>query len=99
LLVFFSSSLHDALLISPLDLVLNVSSYQGSTALLFTHSTGTPRATTIFQENFDSTTPDTLPPFWLTQHVGGNNTVPWTTSNTFRSEEHTSELQSPDHLV
>src|SRR5207249_3083528 len=68
---------------TPLDLVLNVTSNQGTTVLLFTHSTGTPGATTLFQENFDSTTPGTLPAGWLTQHVGGSNTVPWTTSNTF----------------
>jgi len=68
---------------TPLNLVLNITSNQGTTALLFTHSTGTPRVTTIFQENFDSTTPGLLPAGWLTQHVGGNNTVPWTTSNTF----------------
>ena len=68
---------------TPLDLVLNVTSNQGTTVLLFTHSTGTAGATTLFQENFDSTTPGTLPAGWLTQHVGGSNTVPWTTSNTF----------------
>src|SRR5207253_2012464 len=44
-----------------------------------------PRATTVFQENFDSTTPGTLPAGWLTQHVGGINTVPWTTSSTFNA--------------
>jgi len=70
---------------TPLDLVLNVTSNQGSTVLLFTGATGTPRATTIFQENFDSTTPGTLPAGWLTQHVGGINTVPWTSSNTFNA--------------
>ena len=68
---------------TPLDLVLNVSSNQGLTVLRFTHSTGTPRADTIFQENFDSTAPGTLPAGWLIQHKGGNNTVPWTTSSTF----------------
>ncbi len=68
---------------TPLNLVLNVTSNQGTTVLLFTHSTGTPGVVTIFRENFDATTPGTLPAGWLTQHVGGNNTVPWTTSNTF----------------
>src|SRR5207237_4841945 len=36
---------------TPLDLILNVRSNQGSTVLLFTHSTGTPQGTTVFQEN------------------------------------------------
>jgi uncharacterized repeat protein (TIGR01451 family) len=70
---------------TPLDLVLNVTSNQGSTILLFTGATGTPRPTTIFQENFDSTVPGTLPAGWLTQHVGGINTVAWTTGNTFNA--------------
>src|SRR2546427_4159591 len=68
---------------TPLNLVLNVTSNQGTTVLLFTHSTGTPGVTTIFQENFDSTTPGSLPAGWLTQHMRGSNTVPWTTRNTF----------------
>src|SRR5207244_5841738 len=49
---------------TPLELVLNLSSNRGSTVLLFTHSTGTARATAIFEQNFDSPTPGTLPPFW-----------------------------------
>ncbi len=63
-----------------LDLVLNITSNQGSVTLPFTRATGTPLATTIFQENFDSTPAGSLPEGWLTQHVGGNNTVMWTTS-------------------
>jgi len=68
---------------TPLNLVLNVTSNQGSTTLLVTRATGTPMATTIFQENFDSIPPGSLPSGWLTLHIGGNNTVSWTTNNTF----------------
>jgi uncharacterized repeat protein (TIGR01451 family) len=67
----------------PLELLLHVNTNQGSTKLLHTRATGTPRATTIFQEDFTSTLPGTLPAGWLTQHAGGNNTVPWTTTNAF----------------
>jgi uncharacterized repeat protein (TIGR01451 family) len=68
---------------TPLELVLNIRSNQGSTVLFTTHPTGTPLATTIFQEDFGSVEPGTLPAGWLMQHAGGNNTVRWTTSNTF----------------
>ncbi|PYR85841.1 MAG: hypothetical protein DMG18_04670, partial [Acidobacteria bacterium] len=68
---------------TPLNLVLNVTSNQGSTTLLVTRATGTPMATAIFQENFDSISPGSLPSGWLTLHIGGNNTVSWTTNNTF----------------
>jgi hypothetical protein len=51
--------------------------------LLFSQSTGTPVATTIFAENFDGTSVGSLPPGWATIHAGGANTVPWTTNNAF----------------
>ncbi len=66
-----------------LDLKLVVTTAQGSTTLLFTLNTGTPVATTIFSENFNGVAPGSLPAGWTTIHQGGNNTVPWTTNNTF----------------
>jgi hypothetical protein len=66
-----------------IDFSLAVATAQGSTTLLFTQNTGTPVATTIFSENFNSTAPGALPPGWGTIHVGGTPTVPWTTNNTF----------------
>jgi len=70
---------------TPLDLVLNITSNQGSTVLFLTRSTGTPLPATIFREDFESVRPGSLPAGWLTQHAGGNNTVPWTTNNTFNA--------------
>ena len=70
---------------TPLNLSLNVTSNQGSTVLFLTRPTGTPLLTTIFQQDFESVPPGSLPGGWLTQHAGGNNTVPWTTSNTFNA--------------
>ena len=68
---------------TPIEFSLAVTTAQGSTTLLFTQSTGTPVATTIFSESFNGVAPGSLPPGWQTLHAGGNNTVPWTTSNTF----------------
>lgn len=68
---------------TPIELALNVTTAQGSTKRLLTMNTGTPVATTVFSENFDTTTPGTLPAGWGTIHAGGANTVPWTTNNTF----------------
>ena len=65
-----------------IDFSLAVTTAQGSTTLLFTQNTGTPRITTIFSENFDSTTPGLLPAGWGTIDMGGAN-VPWTTSSSF----------------
>ena len=45
--------------------------------------TGTPVATTLLAENFDSQTTGVLPAGWVAAHGGGANVVPWTTSNTF----------------
>src|SRR3989442_5795703 len=71
----------------PLNLVLNVTSNQGSTTLLVTRATGTPMATAIFQENFDSISPGSLPSGWLTLHIGGNNTVSWSPNTTFNGSK------------
>jgi hypothetical protein len=48
--------------------------------LLFT---GTPVATTLLAENFDTAAPGTLPLGWTSAHGGGANVVPWVTNNTF----------------
>ena len=45
--------------------------------------TGTPQVTTLLTENFNSTAVGSLPTDWVSSHGGGQNTVPWVTSNTF----------------
>jgi len=64
-----------------IELSLNVSTSQGSTTLLSTQSTGTPGASLIFGENFNSTAVGSLPAGWVSQHGGGANTVNWITNN------------------
>ena len=66
-----------------IDFDLDVTSAQGDVKLQFTQNTGTPVGTTIFAENFDGVAAGALPAGWGTIHAGGNNTVPWTTNNTF----------------
>jgi hypothetical protein len=72
---------------TPIELVLRVSSEDGSTVLLDTIDTGQPQATQLLAENFDEVAPGTLPSGWAAVHVtranGTPNNVPWTTSNTF----------------
>src|SRR5438105_4122468 len=58
-----------------IDFTLTVTSAQGSTTLPFTQATGSPLATTLLSENFNAGIPGT----WSQVHVGGNNTVQWTT--------------------
>ena len=64
-----------------IEFSLIVTTAQGSATLLFAQPTGTPVPTTIFSENFNSVSPGSLPAGWTTSHGAGNNTVPWTTSN------------------
>ena len=66
-----------------IEFLLSVTTDQGSTTGLFTQNTGTPVSTTIFAQNFNGVAPGSLPAGWVTIHAGGNNTVPWTTNNTF----------------
>ena len=69
---------------TPIELELDVWGPRFRVAVLHhTLFTGTPSATTIFSENFDGVAPGTLPVGWATAHGGGNNVVPWTTSNAF----------------
>jgi hypothetical protein len=68
---------------TPIELALKVGGEHGHVTLLHTLFAGTPKATTLLRENFDTTAPGMLPPGWVTSHAGGANTVPWTTSNTF----------------
>jgi hypothetical protein len=71
---------------TPIELSLSVrSNLHGDATLLHTLFTGTPAPTTIFSENFDSTTPGTLPAGWAPSHGGGSGIVPWTTRSTFCS--------------
>src|SRR5712691_9478193 len=58
-----------------IDFTLAVTSAQGSTSLPFTQATGSPLVTTLLSENFNAGIPGT----WSQVHVGGNNTVQWTT--------------------
>ena len=67
-----------------IDLALNVTSSENPTTLLYTLAPRTPDVpTTLLSENFDGVAPGTLPAGWATSHGGGDNTVPWTTNNTF----------------
>ncbi len=68
---------------SRIEVALNLTSSDGSTVLLYTLPTGTPKATVLLSENFDAVAPGTLPAGWVPSHGGGSNTVPWTTSATF----------------
>ena len=49
---------------TPIELVLHVSSEEGSTVLLDTIDTGQPQATPLPRENFDGVAPGTLPAGW-----------------------------------
>ena len=72
---------------TPIELVLHVSSEEGSTVLLDTIDTGQAQATQLLAENFDGVAPGTLPAGWAAVHVaranGTPNNIPWTTSNSF----------------
>jgi len=65
-----------------IEFSLTVSTDQGTATLLFSLPTGTPAATTIFSESFDSVPAGSLPAGWSAAHGGGNNSVAWTTSST-----------------
>jgi hypothetical protein len=58
--------------------------------------TGTPVATTLLTENFDSVAPGMLPAGWTNLHGGGLNTVPWVTSNTFCGASNAAFHQNAD---
>jgi hypothetical protein len=69
---------------TPIELALTVrASGQREVTLLHTLFTGTPVATTLLSENFNSVAPGALPAGWTTSHAGGANVVPWTTKSTF----------------
>jgi hypothetical protein len=69
---------------TPIELVLTVrGSEHGAAILPYTLFTGTPTATTLVSESFDSAPPGTLPSGWSSAHGAGLNTVPWTTSASF----------------
>lgn len=68
----------------PIQFRLDITTNQGNTTLqLLLQATGTASLTTFYSENFNAAAVGSLPPGWTTFHQGGNNTVPWTTSNTF----------------
>lgn len=66
-----------------IEFKLVVTTAQATASLAFSQNTGTPVPATIFSENFNGVATGTLPAGWTSAHGGGNNTVPWTTSNTF----------------
>jgi hypothetical protein len=69
---------------TPIELALRVGGEEhGHATLLHTLFTGTPKVTTLLNENFDEVTAGTLPPGWTASHAGGANIVPWKTSSTF----------------
>lgn len=73
---------------TPIELRLEVLGRFGgggidAATLRHTLFTGTPAATTLLSESFDSVAPGTLPAGWTSSHGGGANVVPWVTSNTF----------------
>lgn len=68
---------------TPIDFKLAISTQQGAGSIAFYRNTGTPVATTIFAENFDTVAPGALPPGWSSVHGGGSNVVPWVTKNNF----------------
>jgi uncharacterized repeat protein (TIGR01451 family) len=68
-----------------IELVLTVSSSEGSTTLLHTLSTGTPGTTVLLSQNFDGVAPGVLPTGWSAVHGAGTNAVPWTTNATFNA--------------
>jgi len=69
---------------TPIELVLDArSSQHGQATLRQTLFTGTPAATTLLSENFNSVPPGTLPAGWTPVHQSTNNNIPWTTNSTF----------------
>src|SRR6185436_2827832 len=50
----------------------------------------------VYQAHVDAANPDLKPEILRMQAAGAEAIMPWSVN---RSEEHTSELQSPDHLV
>jgi hypothetical protein len=69
---------------TPIELKLEVEGPEhGSMTLLHTVFTGTPAATVLLSEDFNTTAPGAIPAGWAVAHGGGSNVVPWTTSNTF----------------
>jgi hypothetical protein len=68
---------------TPIEATLNVVSNQGTATLALTQQAGTPVYTTLLNETFDTVAPGALPPGWAVSHGGGDNVVPWRTSNSF----------------
>ncbi|HYL39051.1 MAG TPA: hypothetical protein VEV17_24250, partial [Bryobacteraceae bacterium] len=76
-----------------IEFTLAVSSPRGTATLPFTQITGTPVATQIFAEDFESVAPGALPAGWTAVHqtpapparggVPPGYIVPWTTDNSF----------------
>ena len=66
-----------------IDLALAVTTSGPSTTLRFRLNTGTPVVTTLLSENFNSTSPGSMPSGWAEEWVGSSTGNPWTTSNTF----------------
>lgn len=76
---------------TPIELELHVDGRFGGhvekSVLRHTLLTGTPQATTLLSENFDSAAGGALPAGWTAAHGGGANTVPWVTRTGFCGNE------------
>jgi hypothetical protein len=68
---------------TPIELLLEVTTGDGSVTRHITLQSGTPVYTTLLNENFQGAAPGTLPAGWTSSHGGGRNIVPWTTSASF----------------
>jgi hypothetical protein len=68
---------------TPIELLLEVTTADGSIMHHLTLQSGTPVYTTLLHENFERAAPGTLPTGWTSSHGGGPNVVPWTTSASF----------------
>ena len=70
---------------TPIDLILDVTSVNGTSRRLFTVNTGAPQGTVLLSEDFESVAAGSLPTGWSAVHGSGLNTVPWTSNNSFCS--------------
>ena len=69
---------------TPIELVFTARGEErGDVTLRHTLFTGTPVATTLFAQDFNSVVNGVLPAGWSSVHAGGANVVAWTTSSSF----------------
>jgi hypothetical protein len=79
------------------QLTLTVTTAQGTAVFNYSQPTGTPTATTLLAENFDTTIPGGLPSGWSSNHNQGTNTIPWSVNATaFRDQPNNSMFMVND---